>query len=338
MNRIRNTITATIFSLLMALSGAGPLAAAEPQDDEKITMPKGPPASPGPGGISPPGGVPGRGDLPVPRPATPDGSGTTIIVPLPPGTGPSDTASPVEVPVVPVVPVQPDTTSPVEVPALPVLPQAPGGTLVLTPPLQQETTPQKEAIAPRSAPPRTGFPAVSEPDKQPSPMDFLPMPTVLAPATTQRDPKTQTPLTGEQAKPEPGSRMRMPPDAAKTGDLSFLEGCWYGTSDDSAKSLDDIMKSQHRERLCFDKDGNGKISSEWRNRAVKCAGPSQAGFDAQGRLIIDNSAKQGVCNKGSLKPSYFVCEGTGNATSCTVYSGRYGKQARPLNNYFMVRE
>ena len=335
MNRIRNTITATIFCLLMALSGAGPLAAAEPQDDEKITMPKGPPASPGPGGISPPGGVPGRGDLPVPRPATPDGSGTTIIVPTPsplqvtpppgetavvpplPGTSPSDTTSPVEV--LPVVP------------AVPVLPQPPDR-IVQIPDLRQETAPQKESTVPPDVTPKPEPPAVLEPDKQPSLMDFL-LTTPLAPdkapseplvekdkqpdkapsktpdKARPEEPKAQPPLKAEQAKPKPGDPLSIPPDAAKTGDLSFLEGCWRGTRPEYNS------KRIINERFCFDKNGSGKRTIEDPRYAGTCTGATKGSFDAQGKLIV--TSELGYCTKGAMwGPAYMICQGEGNSTPC----------------------
>jgi hypothetical protein len=244
-----------------------------------------------------------------------------------------DKTIPVEIPVIPVLP---DKTSPVDIPVIPVLPQAPDRLPVPAPPHQQKTAPQKEAIAPYSASPTPDPPAVLEPGKQPSPMDFLPMPTPLVPAKTQREskaeqdkqpgkthpeepktqtpskpesPKTQPPLKAEQSKPEPGTPLRIPPDAAKTGDLSFLEGCWRGTRPEYSS------KRIITERFCFDKNGIGKRTIDDPQYAGKCTGAAKGSFDAQGRLIV--TSEQGYCTGGARwGQAHMICQGEGNSTPC----------------------
>ena len=347
---MRYTIIAAVLCLLALLSGAGLLAAAEPEDDEKITAPKAPPAPPVPGRIAPPEGYRRPGDSPAPTLVIPERAGPVIIVPLPPeqkdivphppGTRPSDQASPVEIPVVPVLP---DKTVPEEVPVIPVLPQVPDRTTAPAPPHQQET-PQKESLAPYSATPAPDPPAVLEPGKQPSPMDFLPKPTLLVPDKTQQEPKaekdkqpsaqkgkqpdkapveepktqapskpeapkTQTPPQTAQTKPKPGDPLRIPPDAAKTGDLSFLEGCWRGTRPEYTS------KRIITERFCFDKNGNGKRTIDDPQYAGKCTGAAKGSFDAQGRLIV--TSEQGYCTGGARwGKAHMVCQGEGNSTPC----------------------
>ena len=318
---MRNTITTIVLCLLTLLSAPGfPAAAepqAEPQDDEKITVPA--------------PGAPGRSGtvilVPTPSPAP----GQTVIVPHPPGK-----TSPVEIPVVPVVPdriapvevpvipVLPDKTTPVEIPVVPVLPQTPDRTTVLTPPHQQET-PQKEAIAPYSASPPPEPPAVPDQGKQASPMDFLPMPTLLDPEKAQpeakpekdkqpgktrpEEPKAQPPLKAEPSKPKSGDPLRIPPDAAKTGDLAFLEGCWRGTRPEYT------TRRTITERFCFDKNGNAKRFIDDPQKAGKCTGDSKGSFDAQGRLNI--TSERAKCTRGSAGSAHMVCEGEGNATPCS---------------------
>jgi hypothetical protein len=348
MNRMRNTITALVFCLLTVLSGAGLVAAAEAQDDEKITMPKAPPAPPVPGRVLP------SEETPVPTPVIPERSGTVIIVPptpeqrgiVPPpsGTSPSDKIAPVEVPVIPVLP---DKTTPVEIPVIPVLPQVPDRTTVLTPALQQET-PQKGAIAPYSASPTPEPPAVLEPGKQPSPMDFLPMPTILDPEKTQREPKAkkdkqptpakdkqpskarpeepkpQTPMKAEQTKPEPGDPLNIPCGTAQTGDLSFLEGHW--------RVIPTRPMAGFSERYSFDKNGNGKIDQRSRNN--ECAGSIKAGFDAQGRLVV--ASERVSCSRSRWRQSYLVCECMkDNSTFC---SARQKLNDKEYNKAYIVRE
>ena len=218
MHSIRNTITAVAFCLLTALPAAGLAATDEPEYDEKVAAPKTPPPAPPIPGRSPsPEGARPRGDSPVPLPAAPGRPDTVIIVPspsdsgrttvpMPPstqetpaqektailphpsGTIPPDQSSPVEIPVIPVLP---DRTSPLEVPVVPVLPRLPDRTPVVTPSPQQETTPDKEGIPPYHTSPAPESPGVPQPDKQASPLDFLPMPTQLVPDKTQSEPKAE---------------------------------------------------------------------------------------------------------------------------------------------------
>ena len=287
MFRMRNTITALVLCLLTLLSGVGLLAAAEPQVDEKITMPKAPPTPEQRGTVPHPSGT--TPSVQTPPPAIP-------VVPVPP-----DKAVPVEIPVIPVLP---DTTSPAAIPVLPVPPQAPGKTTApAMPPHQQETKPQKEAVAPHSASPKPEVPAALEPGKQPSPMDFLLMPTPLVPDKTQVD----------QTKPAPGSPLLIPPDAAKTGDLSFLEGCWRGTRPEYK------TKRTITERFCFDKNGKGKRFIDDPQHAGKCAGASKGSFDARGRLIVTSERASCTDAKGRSRrwgQAYMVCQGEGDSTPC----------------------
>jgi hypothetical protein len=154
-------------------------------------------------------------------------------------------------------------------------------------------------------------------------MDFLPMPTLLVPDKTQREPKAgkdkqpgkarpeepqkQAPLKAEQAKP--GDPLSIPPDAAKTGDLSFLEGCWRATYPEGR------TKRTLHERLCFDKNGNGKRTLEDPKYGATCTSASKGKIDAQGRLTVTN--ERGPCsNGGRTGATYMVCKGEGAATPC----------------------
>ena len=331
---MRKLITATILCLLTALSGAGLLAAAESKDDEKMTVPKVAPAPAVPGRIAPPVGAvsPGAPGTVIIVPSLPDSGGTAVptpsptpvtptpenkeLTPHPSETSPPDPAPTVEVPAIPVLP---ERTPPVEVPALPVLPQPPDRATVLTPPLQQETTPPKEAIEPHST---SEPPAAPEPGTQLSPLDFLPM-TPLVPdkrgskaekarqpdQVRPEEPKALTPPQAEQTKPEPGDPLRIPPGAAQTGDLAFLEGCWRGTRPEYTS------KRIITERFCFDKNGNGKRTIEDPQYAGKCTGAAKGKFDAQGRLIV--TSEQGYCTQGARwGQAHMVCAGEGNSTPC----------------------
>ena len=172
-------------------------------------------------------------------------------------------------------------------------------------------------------------------------MDFLPMPTPLDPekirpeAKAAKDkepaptkdkeappakdkppskappaaPKPQAPLKTEQAKPKPGDPLSIPPEAVKTGDLSFLEGCWRGTRPEYA------TKRTVTERFCFDKNGNGKRTIEDPQHAGKCTGATKGSLDPQGRLTV--TSEQGYCTGGARwGQAYMVCQGEGSSTPC----------------------
>jgi hypothetical protein len=175
---------------------------------------------------------------------------------------------------------------------------------------------------------------VLEPDKQASPADFLLKPTPLVPdkapmvekdkqpgkapggepgkkpdKARPEEPKAQPPQKAEQAKPKPGDPLRIPPDAAKTGDLSFLEGCWRGTRPEYNS------KRIINERFCFDKNGSGKRTIEDPRYAGTCTGATKGSFDAQGKLIV--TSEQGYCTGGAVwGPAYMVCQGEGSSTPC----------------------
>jgi len=305
-----HAITAVVFCLLAVLSGAGLPAAAESQDDEKITAPP-----------------------PTRQTPTPE---SVVIVPRPSETNPPGKTAPVETPVIPVVPVLPDKTAPVElpvipvlpdkttpveIPVIPVLPQVPDR---IAPAPRQEPSPHNEALVPPAASPKPEPPAALEPGKQASPLDFLVMPTPLAPDKAQHDPKaekdkqpsktrpeepnTQPPPQAEQ--PKPGDPLRIPPDAAKTGDLAFLEGCWRGNPPEyHSKRIVAV-------RLCFDKNGIGRMTIE-DPKDGQCIGAAKGQLSAQGLLHF--TTEKAPCTRGSAyAPTSIKCEGVGNATVCFV--------------------
>ena len=321
MSKTRKTITAIVLCLYALLPCAGLYAANELHDDEKTTAPR-PPSTPSVTSSAPMRVVPDTSGIVVIVPQSPSTGGTvvpapslepdperTVIVPHPPGTSPGDpadltrpavistipatpvvpvlpgTISPAEIPAVPVLP---GKTSPVEIPVIPVQPQTPNKTGILSPSPQRETAPQKEALAPQPASPSS----VSEPGRQQTPIDFLPMPTPLAPGKTQE----------KQDKPKLGDPLRIPPDAAKTGDLSFLEGCWRGKWISGAPSV-------HESRHCFDKNGNG-VESPIQGTTYRMH--SKVSFDAQGRII-----------KTTAQGDVTICEEEGNATLCRNKHRKY---------------
>ena len=300
--------------------------------------------------LVPPSPVTGGTAVPAPTPGP--SQERTVIVPHPPGTSPADPADPAQpvviptIPATPVVPVLPGKTSPAEVPAIPVLPgktapveipalpvqpQTSDRILIQTPTPQVETAPQKETLAPQPASP----PIVSEPGRQASPMDFLPMPTPLAPDKAQFEPEseepTQAPLkTEQQAKPKSGDPLRIPSDAARTDDLSFLEGCWRTPSTPSRGRLPDIDW-----RFCFDKDGIGKRTTQLPKEGT-CTGAAKGHFDTYGRLIFTSEAAYCTGSRLSISTPVVVCEKKNGTTLCNFGDPRSGS-ANP-QTFPLIRE
>jgi len=237
----------------------------------------------------------------------------------------------------------------------------------------KQASPLEFLLMPTPLPPdKTQREAKVEQDKQRS-KTLAEDPRTQTPLKAQ-DPKTRIPTKTAQTKPDPRdpkslppdvaknladlsvvrdfieALMFIPPDAAKTGDLSFLEGCWCICS-----SLPDAGVAGDFERFCFDKNGNGKHTLETRSRpgVVLCASNVKAaGFDAQGRLIL--TFGQGDCTDAL----YAVCEpktdarasvaagkprdgavpqvndimdklASGSMSICTWYPGRYGEKGTP---------
>ena len=324
----------------MLLPGAGLLAADTPQDDEKIVEPDflqdGSAPAPMPH-------APGRTDtilIQPPTRETPD-PGKVIIVPPPPVAIPPVKELPAVPPPVPVLPqtkkpdesvvltpspivpppsvaIPPVKELPADPPPVPVLPQTqkPGESIVLTP-SQPEERPQQVIAPPPAEPPTPEPPVGIEPSKQKSPLDFIPMPTSLTPDQTKpepkqgnvppKDPKSKPPQPTKQAK---GAPLRIPPNAAKTGDLSFLKGCWRGTRPEYSS------KRTITERFCFsDNKGTGKRTIKDPAYAGECYGAAKGSFDAQGRLVV--TSERGYCDKGvQWGQAHMICEGSGNATPC----------------------
>ena len=139
---------------------------------------------------------------------------------------------------------------------------------------------------------------------------------------------------GKQPKPESGDSLRIPPDAAQTGDLSFLEGCWRGTRPEYK------TKRIITERFCFGKNGNGKRFIDDPATTQKCTGSAKGSFDAQGRLIVTSERASCTDAKGRSRAwgqAYMVCQGEGNATP---YFWRFPDARGGTQNYRipLVRE
>ncbi|MBD5641839.1 MAG: hypothetical protein HDQ91_05425, partial [Desulfovibrio sp.] len=113
------------------------------------------------------------------------------------------------------------------------------------------------------------------------------------------------------AKPKPGQELRIPPEAAKTGNLSFLEGCWQGTRPEY------FSKRTIRECFCFGangKTGKRRVIDPSYNRM--CIGSTHATLSANGVLSVSSSGA--ACNDGERwGQAEMVCRNSGPKTPCS---------------------
>jgi hypothetical protein len=119
-------------------------------------------------------------------------------------------------------------------------------------------------------------------------------------------------------KPEPasGDRLTIPPDAAASNDLSFLNGCWIAANTNCSNR-------QIREEYCFDAGGKG-TRTIYHTDGQKFSGPMSARFDARGNLALN------VERAGGYYPEFVLCSQSGTLNcrgtvigeNC-VYNGVY---------------
>lgn len=111
-------------------------------------------------------------------------------------------------------------------------------------------------------------------------------------------------------KPAVGQEMRIPPNAAKTGDLSFLEGCWQGTRPEY------YTKRTIRECFCFGAAGkNGKRRVFDPAYAGMCIGSAKASLSSSGVLSVTSAGA--ACTSGDKWGSaQMTCKNSGPKTPC----------------------
>lgn len=97
---------------------------------------------------------------------------------------------------------------------------------------------------------------------------------------------TKPPIENEpapRAEPKPDEELTIPEDAPRSGDLSFLQGCWNNETG--------IFSQKTREPLnieyCFDANGRGRSTIIERN-GQRCSTASVARFDDAGKLVIED--------------------------------------------------
>lgn len=177
-------------------------------------------------------------------------------------------------------------------------------------------------------------PPTAEETEPPSLAELMPhTPAVpekpLAPPVTPKQGKQpQEKQPQEKPKPEPkpqkqakGEEMRIPDDARKNNDLSFLEGCW--NSETGLRS--DRTKEPIGVQYCFDAKGRGSRTITKPESGDRCVGSVRAQFDSSGKLRIDSDGAP--CNKGGgFVPELVDCTSAAGKAEC--YGNERGGQQR----------
>ncbi|MDR1776942.1 MAG: hypothetical protein LBR31_03835 [Desulfovibrio sp.] len=233
-----------------------------------------------------------------------------------------------------VVPVSPETPA-VPVPEIPIFPDIPGvqspPDIVVLPEVRRDVPDAKArdavGVPEKTTPSKTGEekkPAPA-PEKTPertvlTPGHFLPLvpqknKAEKKPAQAVKEPEKQKPTqpekkAAEKRTPQKGEALKIPEDAAKSGKLDFLEGCWVGTRPEYG------TKRIVRERFCFDKNGVGKRYIYDPKYAGECVGATKALVNSGG--ILRMSSSKMFCSSGDIwGASEMTCQGEGEQTPCS---------------------
>lgn len=130
----------------------------------------------------------------------------------------------------------------------------------------------------------------------------------------KKKPEVKNPEQKKPAEPQKtrvGEELRIPPDAAKTGNLDFLEGCWQGTRPEY------FSKRTIRECFCFGANGkNGKrrVFDPLGHR--NCIGGTHATLSKSGVLSV--TSQGAACDDGERwGQAEMVCQNSGPKTPCS---------------------
>lgn len=118
------------------------------------------------------------------------------------------------------------------------------------------------------------------------------------------------PLTPTRSAPARGSDLEIPEDAARTNDLSFLEGCW----ESETGLVETSTGLPIRVEYCFDRQGRGNQYVHLSN-GLSCQGQLTGRFRGD-RLAMEASSSTCPDGHGFL-PQEVECTGSGQTTRCT---------------------
>lgn len=115
----------------------------------------------------------------------------------------------------------------------------------------------------------------------------------------------------QSKKPRIGEELSIPPEAAKTGNLDFLEGCWQGTRPEY------YSKRIVKECFCFGargKSGKRRIIDPLGGR--NCIGAARANLSPAS--VLSFSSEGAPCDDGARwGQAEMVCRGSGEHTPCS---------------------
>lgn len=147
-------------------------------------------------------------------------------------------------------------------------------------------------------------PQVVEPQIGESPVEKEPEPVKPKPKP-KPEPRPEPP----KPKPRKNDALKIPEDAAKKRDLSFLEGCWSSETGLFSSSTHEPITAEY----CFDRNGKGRRFVRERNGQV-CSGGANARFDGS-QLRFESGMAH--CPRGnSYVPQKVECTGRENTTQC----------------------
>ncbi|MBI3452000.1 MAG: hypothetical protein HY057_04050 [Rhodospirillales bacterium] len=129
-------------------------------------------------------------------------------------------------------------------------------------------------------------------------------PVLRVPTDGPAAPTSPETAPAEPATPEPAPTLTVPPGAAESGDLGFLEGRWRSTTD--------LYNSQTKQPLVaeyeFDAKGNGQTAIAEADTGQTCKGRTVARFDGPRRLVIEEIDRPSCPLGGGYQRSRIVCD------------------------------
>lgn len=175
------------------------------------------------------------------------------------------------------------------------------------PPAPVEKQPEpKQAPKPE---PQMVEPFFGETPPEPEPKPELKPEPKPKPVTPRPEPKPE-PKPEPRPMPRKGEDLKIPDDAAKNKDLSFLEGCWVSETGLYSHPRNEPIVAEY----CFDKNGRGRRFVRERNGQI-CSGSAQAQFRGDGLTFEADNAR---CPRGGqYVPQKVECRGNNNSTQCS---------------------
>ena len=190
-------------------------------------------------------------------------------------------------------PVPPLAQAPKTEPPLPVPPKPEEKPVPEEPKQDPEQAPEEPPSMEELMPLTPEAPPEPEPKPQPKP-EQKPKPAPKPEQKPEPKPKEQKPKKGEE--------LRIPKDAPKNNNMSFLEGCWSSETGLVNRRTGEPLDVQY----CFDANGKGSRVVKQKRSNSRCAGSVRARFDSSGKLLID--ADSAACsNGGNFVPHYVQC-------------------------------